>query len=106
MDAGQILHVARESVEGFGHEDFENSVPGGVHKLEQTFSTEDRSTGSGFVLVGGDDGEIVLLRMLPAEGDLIFDRSLILQIGGKPHIYRGAFRYGMRSRLGRKLIKL
>nr|WP_237267719.1 hypothetical protein [Tardibacter chloracetimidivorans] len=81
MDAGEILHVARETIERL---DDDHAHPPGAcvfHQRIEPFATETRAAGARAIGMDGRDFQTFALGKGPAQRNLIVDRAVALEFG-------------------------
>jgi hypothetical protein len=80
VEAGNVLHVAREPVEAFGHHYIELAV---TQPARQTLEIGADVGGAGDGAIGecGDDRPALAISPGPAGPDLVVDRGIALEIG-------------------------
>src|ERR1700730_9759833 len=80
MNARQILHVARQTIERFNHDDIEGSCRSRIHEARQPIATKDRTARACLVFESLNDLQAPACGMRPTQSDLIFRRFFVLQV--------------------------
>jgi hypothetical protein len=83
MDARQVLHVTRETVERFHKHHVECAFARSIHKPHQTVTAKNGGARSGSVFIDTNDIQALPSCLGPAKCNLIFRRPFVLEFSRK-----------------------